>query len=76
MIIPSQFSKLDYCQFLLSSQLNYTLTYFADHVENLSHDLIHRYVKGERLRPRFLWKQVRHDVVLSPNGYLVFDETG
>lgn len=75
MIIPSQFSKLDYCQFLLSSQINYTLTYFAEHVDSLSHDLINRYLKGERLRPRFLWEQVCQDVVLSPNGYLIFDDT-
>jgi hypothetical protein len=29
-------TRLDYCQFLLSSQINYTLTYFADHHQGFS----------------------------------------
>ncbi|MBD0302338.1 MAG: transposase, partial [Tolypothrix sp. T3-bin4] len=31
-------SKLDYCQYLLSSQKNYTLTNLADHLNFFSHD--------------------------------------
>ena len=34
-----KFSRLDYCQYLLSSQINYTLTNFADHVENVQPDI-------------------------------------
>ena len=33
------FSKLDYCQFLISSQVNYTLTNLADHLQSWSHDI-------------------------------------
>ena len=33
-------SRLDYCQYLLVSQINYTLTNFADHCERLSHDAV------------------------------------
>nr|VFJ89556.1 MAG: hypothetical protein BECKH772A_GA0070896_100161 [Candidatus Kentron sp. H]VFK04732.1 MAG: hypothetical protein BECKH772A_GA0070896_104531 [Candidatus Kentron sp. H]VFK05248.1 MAG: hypothetical protein BECKH772B_GA0070898_105551 [Candidatus Kentron sp. H]VFK08997.1 MAG: hypothetical protein BECKH772C_GA0070978_105671 [Candidatus Kentron sp. H] len=32
----------DYCQYLLVSQINYTLTDFADHSEHFSHDRINR----------------------------------
>jgi len=35
-------TRLDYCQFLLSSPANYTLTYFADHAQKWSHDTIGR----------------------------------
>jgi hypothetical protein len=35
-------SCLDDCQYLLVSQINYTLTNFADHCERLSHDQINR----------------------------------
>jgi hypothetical protein len=31
------FTKLDYCQYLLSSQINYTLTNLADHLRKWSH---------------------------------------
>ena len=38
-----RFSKLDYCQYLLSSQINYTLTNLAEHIETISYDQINRY---------------------------------
>ena len=34
-------TRLDYCQYLLSTPINYTLTHFADHSENFSHDHDH-----------------------------------
>jgi hypothetical protein len=36
------FTKLDYCQYLLSSQTNYTLTNMAEHLQSRSHDTINR----------------------------------
>jgi hypothetical protein len=42
------FTKLDYCQYLLSSQINYTLTNMADHLQKWSHDTINRYLRGEK----------------------------
>jgi hypothetical protein len=40
-------TRLDYCQYLLVSHLNYTLTNFAEHKEGLSHDSINRYLARE-----------------------------
>jgi hypothetical protein len=68
-------SKLDYCQFLLSSQINYTLTHMADHLPSFSHDTINRYLRGEKLSPRLLWEQVHPSLVTDPQGYVVFDDT-
>ena len=68
-------SRLDYCQFLLSSHMNYTMTYFADHVKRWSHDTINRYLRGDHLTPRLVWENVQHEIQLSAHGYLVFDDT-
>lgn len=68
-------SKLDYCQFLLSSQINYTLTHMADHLPSFSHDTINRYLRGEKLSPRLLWEQVQPTLTTDPQGYVVFDDT-
>lgn len=68
-------TRLDYCQFLLSSQINYTLTYFADHAQSWSHDTINRYLRREKITPRLLWENVQHDVVAHPDGFLLFDDT-
>lgn len=70
-----QMSTLAYCQFLLSTQINYTLTYFADHVKEFSHDRINRHLRGERLRPHMVWDNVKDDIILSENGCLIFDDT-
>lgn len=67
--------KLDYCQYLLSSHNNYTLTNFADHLQKLSHDQINRYLKTEKITPRTLWLNIKEDIQADENGYLVFDDT-
>lgn len=71
----SKVTRLDYCQFLLVSQINYTLTYFADHTERFSHDAAKRYLQGEKVTARLVWENVHGQVVQTANGYLVFDDT-
>jgi hypothetical protein len=73
--MSAKVSRLDYCQYLLVSQINYTLTNFADHCERLSHDAVNRYLRGERITPRLIWDNVRAQVVETARGYLVFDDT-
>jgi hypothetical protein len=68
-------TRLDYCQFLLVSQTNYTLTYFADHRPGFSHDAVKRYLEDEKLSARLVWENVRSQVVQSESGYLAFDDT-
>jgi len=67
------FTKLDYCQFLLSSPINYTVTNLAEHLEGLSHDRINRDLRGEKLSPRLLWDNVKHVIQVWQNAYLLFD---
>ncbi len=64
-----------YCQFQLLSQVNYTLTYFAEQAKRISHDSINRLLATENVKPSDLWKSVKNDVVPSEKGYLIFDDT-
>ncbi len=68
-------TRLDYCQYLLVSQSNDTLTNFADHCEQCSHDALNRSRRGERMTPRVVWDNVRGHLVPTPRGYVVFDDT-
>ena len=68
-------TRVDYCQYLLSTPLNYTLTHFADHSETFSHDQINRYLAKDRLTPRQVWEHVRPDLVETCDGYIIFDDT-
>ena len=69
------FSKLDYCQFLIGSQVNYTLTNLAQHLQSWSHDTINRYLRDEVLPPRLLWENAREVMTFDAAAYIVFDDT-
>ena len=68
-------TRVDYCQYLLSPPINYTLTHFADHSQTFSHDQINRYLTKDRLTPRQVWEHVKPDLVQTPDGYIIFDDT-
>lgn len=70
-----RFTKLNYCQYLLSSQINYTLTNLADHLEATTHDQINRYLRREKLTPRLLWENVKLLIQVSEKAYIIFDDT-
>ncbi len=68
-------TRLDYCQYLLVSQINYTLTNFAKHSEQFSHDALNRYLNGEKLSPKLTWENVQNQVIQMPKGFVIFDDT-
>ena len=68
-------SRIDYSQFLFGSQTNYSLTYFADHLEDVSHDSINRYLQGENLRPALVWEHIKDSVEQVSERMLIFDDT-
>ena len=75
MALGTRPTRLDYCQYLLSSQINYTLTNFADHSPKFSHDRLNRYLRDDKMTPRLIWEQAKGQLITSPNGYLIFDDT-
>jgi SRSO17 transposase len=68
-------TRRDYCQFLLSSQKNFTLTYFADHSVKYSHDQLNRYLSLDKITPADIWAEAKHHVIPTKQGYLLFDDT-
>jgi len=72
---PCKPTRQSYCQFLLSSQINYTLTYYSEHSSDLSHDAINRFLINDKVPPSEVWQQVKGQLILSPSGFIVFDDT-
>lgn len=68
-------SRLGYCQYLLTSPTNCTLTHFADHVEGMSHDSINRFLRHEQMTPRLVWDSVRSQIEPHVEGCIVFDDS-
>jgi hypothetical protein len=75
MLLLKKPTRLDYCQYLLSSQINYTLTNFADHSRHFTHDQLNPFLKDEKMTPRLIWEQTKEQIIFSPNDYLIFDDT-
>ena len=73
--MANKMTCLDYCQYLLVTQINYTLTNFADHSSKFSHDKVNRFLKGEKITPRRIWDNVKSQLVTTESGYLIFDDT-
>ncbi len=64
-----------YGQYLLNTQINYTCTNLADHVTDLSHDSVHRFLKDSTLQPNLIWERAKEQVVYSQEGCVLFDDT-
>ena len=72
--VQRRVTRLDYCQFLLRTALNYTLTYFGEHSERFGHDAINRYRAGERITAGMGWENAQADVVTEEEGIVIFDD--
>ena len=57
------------------SPINSTLTNFADHCKQFSHDATNRYLGGEKITPRLVWDNVQGQSVPMPRGFISFDDT-
>lgn len=75
MVVSTRPTRLDYCQYLVSSQINYTLTNFAEHSLKFSHDQLNRRLRDDTMTARLVREQTRGQIITSPNGYLLFDDT-
>ena len=65
----------DYCQFLTSSHINFTCTYYAEHKEEFSHDSITRFLANTSIPPNTIFKKAVEIIVFSPRGYFIFDDS-
>ena len=68
-------TRRDYCQFLISTQTNYTQTYFADHHPHFSHDAINRYLQDDNITPAIVWEQIQKSVEYDSDAFLLFDDS-
>ena len=58
------FNFVDYCQYLLKSHTNFTITLRRTlQSENISHDTINLYLRTESLNLEDLWRNVKEEFV-------------
>ncbi len=70
----SKCSKELYCQFLLAAQSNFTGTEMSDHLSDIAHDSITRWLRKTKLTPSVLWEHIQ-PLIDKGEGYLVCDDS-
>ncbi|MFM8332606.1 MAG: hypothetical protein ACKN9T_13030 [Candidatus Methylumidiphilus sp.] len=68
-------TRRDYCQFLLSTQINYTQTYLADYHKYFSHDAINRYLREDKVPPSVVWLAAKDAIRYTKNACIIFDDS-
>jgi hypothetical protein len=66
-------SSKQYKQYLINTQGSYTCDYMSQ-FSDMSGDAVERFLKGSKLKPSFIWEQVKGEIVLSSKGSLIIDK--
>ena len=69
------FSWVEYCQYLLSSQTNFTITHLAEHLKSVSHDTIRRFLLSTELGTEQIWNNIQFEIEIDENGFIIFDDS-
>jgi hypothetical protein len=68
-------TKKQYVEYLISTPKNCTCTYLAEHLEDVSHDVVNDFLRQKRLMPRDLWKLVKERIGDSKAAFLLVDDS-
>lgn len=68
-------TKQQYVEYLISTIGNYTGTHLADHLEDVSHDVVTDDWRSEHLTARHLWERVHSLITDSPDAFRLADDS-
>jgi hypothetical protein len=68
-------TKRQYVEYLICTVGNFTSTNLAEHLDEVSHDVITDYLQTERFTARSLWDLVEKLIVDSPDAFLIVDDS-
>lgn len=68
-------TKQQYVEYLICTVGNFTGTNLAEHLDQVSHDIITDYLQTERLSARTLWELVEGLMHDSPEAFLIVDDS-
>jgi hypothetical protein len=68
-------TKKQYVEYLVSTPKNYTCTYLAEHLEDVSHDVVNDFLRQKRFLPREVWKLVKDRIDDSKEACLIVDDS-
>ena len=68
-------TKKQSVEYLVSTPKNCTCTYLAEHLEDVSHDVVTNFLHDQRFLPRDLWRLVKDRIQDSKEACLIVDDS-
>jgi hypothetical protein len=68
-------TKKQYVEYLVSTPKNCTCTYLAEHLEDVSHDVVNDFLHDKRFLPRDVWNLVKDRIEDSKEACLIVDDS-
>ena len=68
-------TKQRYVEYVISTPVNYTCTNLADHLDDISHDAINDYLRGEKHTSHTVWELAELLINNSNEAYLILDDS-
>ena len=68
-------TKQRYVEYIISTPINYTCTNLADHLDDISHDAINDYLRGEKHTAHTVWELAQRLITNSSEASLVVDDS-
>jgi hypothetical protein len=68
-------TKKQYVEYLVSTPRNCTCTYLAEHLEEVSHDVVTDFLRQKRFMPREVWELVKDRIADSKEACLIVDDS-
>src|SRR4029450_4344868 len=68
-------TKKQYVEYLVSTPKNCTCTYPAEHLEDVSHDVVNDFLRPKRFMPREVWRLVKDRLEDSKGAFLIVDDS-
>ena len=62
-------TKKQYVEYLVSTPKNCTCTYLAEHLEDVSHDVVNDFLHQKRFLPREVWKLMKDRIQDSKEAF-------
>jgi len=68
-------TKKQYVEYLVSTPKNCTCTYLAEHLEDVSHDVVNAFLRQKRFMPREVWRLVKDRIDDCKEACLIVDDS-
>jgi Transposase DDE domain len=68
-------TKKQYVEYLVSTPKNCTCPYLAEHLEDVSHDVVNDFLRQKRFMPGEVWKLVKERIEDSKDAFLIVDDS-